>query len=143
MSDFHRVCILHVFTRASKALNVYINTDFKVSAICTITHVTCLNLASISSLSTTPPRTHPLPPAHRQIAVLGSNYSAELLEAIDADQLPKMYGGACDCKAGGAGDCCVPAITPEKAREAYVGGESHDDSQLFFLTTHLFFQILY
>ncbi len=58
--------------------------------------------------------------AENQIAVLGSNYSAELLEAIDAGQLPKMYGGACDCKAGGAGDCCVPVITLEKAQAAYV-----------------------
>jgi len=38
-----------------------------------------------------------------KIVVLGSNYKKELLQYIDADQLPVEYGGTCNCKGG-----CVP-----------------------------------
>jgi hypothetical protein len=38
-----------------------------------------------------------------KIHILGSDYSKALLEAIDAENLPAEYGGACNCEGG-----CVP-----------------------------------
>ncbi|RKO84940.1 CRAL-TRIO domain-containing protein, partial [Blyttiomyces helicus] len=35
-----------------------------------------------------------------KINILGSSYSAKLLETIDAECLPKTLGGACECKGG-------------------------------------------
>jgi hypothetical protein len=35
-----------------------------------------------------------------KIHILGSNYQKQLLELVDADQLPKIYGGTCECPNG-------------------------------------------
>ncbi|KAI8902851.1 CRAL-TRIO domain-containing protein [Globomyces pollinis-pini] len=35
-----------------------------------------------------------------KISILGTNYQKDLLEYIDADQLPKFYGGTCTCVGG-------------------------------------------
>ncbi|KAJ3016036.1 cytosolic factor, phosphatidylinositol/phosphatidylcholine transfer protein [Thoreauomyces humboldtii] len=35
-----------------------------------------------------------------KINILGSNYKSKLLETIDEDSLPKIFGGKCDCPGG-------------------------------------------
>jgi hypothetical protein len=54
-----------------------------------------------------------LPPRIRErVNMLGSNH-AELLQYIDADQLPVQYGGTCQCEGG-----CVKQWTEEQTAQA-------------------------
>lgn len=44
--------------------------------------------------------------------VLGSKFQKQLLEVIDADQLPVEYGGTCRCTDMRWGDGCIPKQLP-------------------------------
>ncbi|KAF5363520.1 hypothetical protein D9756_000979 [Leucocoprinus leucothites] len=45
-----------------------------------------------------------------KIKILGSNYQSELLQQIGKENLPKEFGGSCDCK--GLGGCMVSDAGP-------------------------------
>ena len=47
------------------------------------------------------------PVTRDKFRVLGSNYQSELLEVIDAENLPVEYGGTCKCEGG-----CVWPLKP-------------------------------
>ena len=75
-----------------------------------------------------------------KVEVLGSNYRQELLERIDADQLPVEYGGTCKCGDGGGGQC-VPLTPADVARDALVEYETDMNMKEFVVgarqcTTH-------
>jgi hypothetical protein len=45
-----------------------------------------------------------------QFSILGSDYSKELLEIIDAKYLPKEWGGECECGETSWGGSCLPPV---------------------------------
>ena len=59
-----------------------------------------------------------------KVEVLGSNYRQQLLERIDADQLPVEYGGTCKCGGDGGGGECMPLTPSDVARAALVEYET-------------------
>jgi hypothetical protein len=52
----------------------------------------------------------------QKIHVLGSNYQKELLEHVPAENLPKMFGGTCECEGGCALSDEGPWTDPQWAR---------------------------
>lgn len=51
-----------------------------------------------------------------KIHILGSGYQSELLKQVNPDNLPKQFGGACECKGGCAHSDKGPWHDPEFAR---------------------------
>jgi hypothetical protein len=53
-----------------------------------------------------------------KIHVLGSNYQKELLAQVPAENLPKMFGGSCECDGGCAFSDAGPWTDPQWAKPA-------------------------
>ena len=52
----------------------------------------------------------------QKIHILGSGYQKELLEQVPAENLPKMFGGTCDCDGGCAFSDAGPWTDPQWTR---------------------------
>lgn len=53
-----------------------------------------------------------------KIHVLGSGYQKELLSQVPPENLPKMFGGSCDCEGGCGFSDAGPWTDPEWAKPA-------------------------
>lgn len=60
-----------------------------------------------------------------KIHVLGSGYQKELLEQVPAENLPKRFGGTCDCEGGCEYSDAGPWTDPEFAREPKWAKKAH------------------
>lgn len=60
-----------------------------------------------------------------KIHVLGSGYQKELLDQVPAENLPKRFGGTCDCAGGCEFSDAGPWTDPEFAREPKWAKKAH------------------
>jgi hypothetical protein len=73
------------------------------------------------------------PVTSAKIHVLGSGYKSELLAQVPAENLPKVFGGSCDCPGGCALSDAGPWQDPQWVTEpkwARKGGDAIDNSAL-------------